>query len=366
MSTAAADAGDAMQQSSFYMWGERGIVATFLADMHLFATEDDWAAFLNGIAIHKRSFPRHATSVTAIIEPDFGVRGFAHPDAVLLLETGRKRIVLVIEAKRKPYARSCGKDRGDKGYNSTLKGQLELDYVLAVSLSNFGAERTNLTEPDWIAATPYAKGRGEECRAILNNQAVLNAYARKLAGLPLDDYFYVVLTTDIENPLIDPQDDSMLPEIYEASNPNENVWTTARNQFGWLNYECLTTVAEGLRRPDNPRVNLFAESFAFNLPNMSKKIGVTGEQRTKKTVLVYIPDINAGSYLHCSYQGDTCKLRDYSKSRTTEPIADARLTTQQVLSKATKVLPAAAVPYRNVQFWHDKFCRLNADYLSKL
>ena len=355
-----------MQQSLFYMWGERGIVATFFADMHLFAAECDWAAFLNSIETPACNFPRHTTAATAIIEPDFGNKGFGHPDAVLILEEDEKRFVVVFEAKRKPYARSCGKVRGEKGYNSTLKGQLELNYVLAVSLSTFGAEYISLTEPEWIANTPYALGRDGGHRAVLKNEAVMNAYVRKLSELPLENYFHVVLTTDTENPLIDPLQGKLLPEIYQASDPSRNVWTTARNQFGWLNYECLKTVAAKLRRPDDPRMNLFAASFGFNLANMSKKVGMVGTHRTKKTVLVYIPDINAESYLHCSYQGDTCKLRDYTKSRTTDPIADARFKTEQVLRMAVPpVLQAVAVRYTNVQFWHDEIRRQNALYLAK-
>ena len=37
--------------SSYYMWGERGLVATFFADLHLSGSPYAFKAFLEGIQI---------------------------------------------------------------------------------------------------------------------------------------------------------------------------------------------------------------------------------------------------------------------------------------------------------------------------
>jgi hypothetical protein len=92
---------------------------------------------------------------------------------------------------------------------------------------------------------------------------------------------------------------------------------------------------------------------------MSTSVGATLGPRTKKSVLVYVPEINARTFLHCSYQGTTCKLRDYTGSSTAEPIPDKRFARAEVLDKASKMIVAQPVPYTNVQFWYGEIQRLN-------
>jgi hypothetical protein len=170
-----------MKNSYFYMWGERGIVATFFAEMHLWAAVDDWLMFLRSLSVPDPRFPRSLDSVTVIVEPDFGNKGFGHPDAVLLLTSQGESFVVIAEAKRKRFAQSCRKVRGDKFYNSTLKGQLELNYILTLALVGYQGADAPLAEPGWIRGTPYRTGNSE-CIASLKNKVVLRSIVRQLAG----------------------------------------------------------------------------------------------------------------------------------------------------------------------------------------
>jgi hypothetical protein len=92
-----------MNDSGFFMWGERGLVATFFADLHLWDDAEAFDAFLAIVQIDSPLFPRRASKMTCIIEPDFGNAGFGHPDAVLRVETEDNSSVIIIEAKRHLY-----------------------------------------------------------------------------------------------------------------------------------------------------------------------------------------------------------------------------------------------------------------------
>src|ERR1700693_5523645 len=127
--------------SNYYMWGERGLVATFFADLHLCGNQDAFNAFLDGIQIRYPHFPRTTTRIVSFIEPDFANTGFGHPDAVLRVETDEDEFVFILEAKRGCYLNACKpiSSRGipRSGYNSSLNGQLELDFALALALEGF-------------------------------------------------------------------------------------------------------------------------------------------------------------------------------------------------------------------------------------
>jgi len=351
-----------VERSFFYMWGERGIIGTFFADMHMWASAANWQTFLSSISSRNSRFPRYLDAITIVVEPDFGNKGFGHPDAVLLLKTNNENFVLIVEAKRRPFAQSCGKSRGQQYYNSTLKGQLELNHMLAIALSEYdGARNEPLIEPEWVTATPYMVGRSPGHRATLKNNVVLRSVVQQLSGLPFDNYLHLIVTTDCENPFEDGLNARSFPEVYHAVAPSENAWPTAQLKYGWTNYDGLRAVSEGIDRTGMPNhTPLFDDSYAINLPNMSTNAQAIPGPRTKKSVLVYIPEINRHTMLHCSYQGEKCKLRDYTGSPTTEPIPDERFRRSEILKKASRTIPAQPVSYKDVQFWHDEIRRLNA------
>jgi hypothetical protein len=346
--------------------GERGIIATFFADMHMWASNDDWLSLLGSVVVRDPKFPRSLDSISVIVEPNFGPKGFGQPDAVLMLETNNERFVIITEAKRVQFERCRTKDRGEEHYNSTLKGQLELNYILSVALSVYQCDDCGgvLTEPTWITRTPYMLGRKQPGPKILKNQVLLRSVVSKLSYLPIDNYYHLVITTDAENPFDNPRCSAKFPEIYQAAVPDQNLWNTAQSKFAWLNYERLLAVAKNLDRFRAPmHAGLFEESYSLNLANMQKIRKPTTGSHTKKSLLVYAPAINSGTFLHCSYQGETCKLRDYTTSSSDVPRPDKRFTRDEVLGKATERRVAKPVPYTDVQFWHDEIRRINACHL---
>jgi len=97
---------------SFGMWGERGLVATFFADLyqkakigHMEIIND----FLNTAEFP--DLPAKSTEppdeVHFIIEPDFANTGFGHPDAIFSVVYASNRIVVIVEAKRVNFEKAC-------------------------------------------------------------------------------------------------------------------------------------------------------------------------------------------------------------------------------------------------------------------
>ncbi len=64
-------------ESTYFMWGERGVVATFFADLHLCGNLDAFNRFLNSVEIPDARFRRTATGMVSFIEPNFGNTVFA-------------------------------------------------------------------------------------------------------------------------------------------------------------------------------------------------------------------------------------------------------------------------------------------------
>ena len=236
--------------SSFFMWGERGLVASFFADLHQMGSADAFAAFLSVVDFPPEADIRRLKpgNVEYIIEPDFGNRGFGHPDAVVVVEQGDGvKVVIIIEAKRSSYEHACvSRDqRGTLGFNSKLNGQLELDYCLALALSSFESSQAVLTEPSWILSSPYQSDRKGTSR-LLKNRVVLRHVVSKLCGLPLENYYYIVLTNDLRNPL-DSVEETYRPELCwqidrHGRSTFEDGWHRMRRQFGWLNTTTLQKV----------------------------------------------------------------------------------------------------------------------------
>ena len=345
------------------MWGERGIIASFFADMNLWGRERDWAALLSAVDIAAPNFPRMIDDVTVMVEPDFGNLGFGHPDAVMVVRNGGDAFVIILEAKRQAFVSCCRKRRGDQGYNSTLKGQLELNHMLALAVSEFRTGQV-LREPEWVCNTPYATGRLQGVRAALKNPIVLNNLIKPISGLAQEQYFHVILTTDEVNPFTIAANAQSCPELYTATHQECNCWPHLKTRFGWLNYSKLCAVADRLDRAIMPNNDgLFGPSFEVNRANLrSRVLQNIGDIRSKKSILVFVPEVNPNTFLHCSIQGQSCKLRDYS-SGADDPRVKEGFTADKILSLAKQLLPAPRESITNHVFWHREIERTNAKYL---
>jgi hypothetical protein len=188
----------------------------------------------------------------------------------------------------------------------------------------------------------------------------------KLAGLPFESYFHVAISTDASNPFENISNEPVFPEIYDGGSLDKNKWATIKDRFGWLNYGTLCKVANKIdRRNQSSHSSLFFESFGLNESNLAKPRCDAGiGHSSKNRILVYLPDVNTHTLLHCSFQGEKCKLRDYSIHPNGAPVIDERFHTSDMLSRAVHKLEAPRVPIGNNEFWHKEIKRLNAIHLS--
>jgi hypothetical protein len=357
-----------MNHSDFFMWGERGLVATFFADLHLWDDPKAFDSFLDKVQIDSHLFPRKTKKIMCIVEPDFGNAGFGHPDAVLRVEAENTASVVIIEAKRHPYVNACKpihlRGISRSGFNSSLNGQLELDFALALALEQFAETDHELIEPEWITKTPYALERGQGVRRTLKNRNVLRDVVAKICGLPLEHYFFVALTTDSSNPFEEEHQGWILPELFHPKHGLDNCWNQIKHQFGWVNYVALKEVIESLFVGSTFEFDsLFLESLEINGKNMGRSTNIvsSGYEPTRRgTSIIYAPQINAKTYLHFSWRGENCALRDYSLSSTEEPYAERSFRTSDVRKLIEEEVPLTRREgVTNTSRMHQKIFELN-------
>lgn len=140
-----------------------------------------------------------------------------------------------------------------------------------------------------------------------------------------------------------------------------------------------------IEKPDSRLVDLIAESaeqlfgsrpsptdvMEFLEKNKSKLVlpendGPPQEPRTRGVRLVYVPEINQHTFLHFSWDGIACALRDYSKSATIQPRPDRRYNRSFVEARVEKDDTPTEHPNRkHIDFWHGKTVEANEKYLKK-
>lgn len=276
---------------SFKMWGERGLVGTFFADIYQLS---DLRAVNN--ILQTAQFPeaqmknnQPPEEFHAIIEPDFSE--FGRPDAILNVKYEDQRAVIIVEAKRTDFKSSCNKRRGDDGYNSTMKGQLELDYRLAMALSKFRKGDSELAEPEWVLATDY-KGNLKGKPRRLQKSNVLRDVASLFSGEEFGHYYYLVITTDEANPL-DKPGETFLPELFKPESSGitltfSNCWREFRKQFGWLNYKTMKEFIDGVQ-DRLPLDSLFLTTYDLNKGNLNVPDGPDGPPEGVNYYKEFIP-----------------------------------------------------------------------------
>ena len=355
------------------MWGERGLVATFFADLHLLDEPEAFNAFLGAIEICNPSFPREAESITCIVEPDFSNTGFGHPDAVLRVDSQGGSNVIILEAKRFPFVKSCKPVtlRGIRGsgFNSSLNGQLELDFALALALEQFKPNDRELIEPAWIANTPYSAERGDLVLRKLKNRNVLQDVVCKISGLPLPNYFFLSLTADISNPLSNEDCASFLPELFHPTFGSKNCWSEMKHQFGWTNFSALKQIIEKFFHEESIETDsLFLDSLAINRKNMQGRLAVesSGHEpsltKSRGVSLIYAPQINPSTFLHFSWKGEGSALRDYSLSSSELPQPERSYRTSDIRRLTERAVPVGKkIPILDVAGLHDKITHLNKE-----
>ncbi|MHC4144219.1 MAG: hypothetical protein ACYSWW_02050 [Planctomycetota bacterium] len=76
-------------------------------------------------------------------------------------------------------------------------------------------------------------------------------------------------------------------------------------------------------------------------------------------LLIYVPHINAETFLHFSWVGESCALRDYSYGPTTKPKLDRRYTTSYVRARITDQAQVEQRNIKHIDYWHRETLRLN-------
>lgn len=265
--------GENKMESRFLMWGERGLVATFLLDMSDNFSKEFIKDFLALIELaDRKNIQFSPNSLKCVVEPDFGNKGFGHPDGLIILEDqNNKKIVIILEAKRKRYDESDGEPelRGEDGYNSSINGQLELNYCLTIALSNFKPSDQYLEEPDWILKTPY-NGERRNKKKILKNNVVIKNIVEEIAYLDIKAYYHLIVSYDKENPLLKVDENVHLPEIYSEQYPTRNVWGEFKSNFGWINYDKIETIIK-----HHVIKGKYIDSFDFNKDNLGNAPGTS-------------------------------------------------------------------------------------------
>lgn len=342
------------ESNTFWMWGERGLVATFFADLYQIDNMKEVDKFLKSLQFLDPLFqgskpPEH---IHFIIEPDFSE--FGQPDAILKVNYKNHCVVIIVEAKRTDFKTACNKRRGQNGYNSTLKGQLELDYRLTRALSKFKNDEIELTEPHWEPINPYG-----DKRRSLKNPNVLKGVVAQVSGedLDLSKYYYLVITTDEQNPF-NIVDESFLPQLFGTMSSGRskgfmNNWEKFHKQFGWLNYEKMETFIAGVQ-DQLPLGSLFLPTYQLNKANLkSQNGGDKGKvkHRGRGVSLIYAPEIYPETFVHFSWW-KRCATRDYSKSEIHQPRENRygtsyieNLIKQEIAIKKKR-------PIHDVSFWH--------------
>ena len=223
------------------MWGERGLVATFFAELG-----DDaiprWQQFLLEIGF---PYANEISDVWCVVEPDFGTRGFGKPDVVARISIGNglPDFVLLMEAKRDSYRSSTypADQRDRAGFNSGANGQIELNHRLAMALSRFQDGDDCLTEEGWIRDSVYVQQNGQLQR--LSDFVVLDQVVSRIAGLSIEQYIHVLIDTSPVHPFDDSVDDKdRQPAIY---NGPINCWDEfVATRFYWVTWDVLHKLAE--------------------------------------------------------------------------------------------------------------------------
>lgn len=252
--------------SSFCMWGERGLIATFFMDLCQSPDLQAIGDFLEA-AYHPKSLMKDvnaADQFTCVIEPNFGSKGFGQPDAILRIDCNNRRFVVILEAKLTGFSEACWlrSRRGEPKFNSKLNGQLELNYRLAMALARFKEGMNVLEESNWVPQSPYGDSR------ILKKDGVLNTLVSQFSGenLSLEDYYYIVVTTDEQNPF-DEVNEQYLPQLFKAEMKDDDLifidrWQELRSQFGWLNYTEMLCIVKKIEE-QLPIGSLFLSTYAL-------------------------------------------------------------------------------------------------------
>lgn len=184
-----------------------------------------------------------------LIEPSLGSVGFGIPDLIMIcrLNDGSRRYVF-LEAKVVPYqfsARPNSQGMRDRGYNSSINGQLSLDFRFALAVQDFGGG-PRLTEEDEVFRF-YAESLHESSRLprrLHKTQTIREIVVPLLQGLRIGEAYFVAMTADDASPFTTVQQD-FVPLLYLGRGTNQQDYASQH-----LGFVPLCGLPEELFPPD--------------------------------------------------------------------------------------------------------------------
>lgn len=194
----------------------------------------------------------------------------------------------------------------------------------------------------------------------------------------LDDYHYLVITTDSENPL-GRVNETFLPELLRPKLSGYhmdciNDWKQWNNHFSWLNYKKMKELIEKIEE-QFPLGSLFLPTYELNKANLGLQISQREEEDEEEgnglkhigrgVSLIYAPEIYPTTFLHFSWLERNCAIRDYSKSEFHQPI-ETRYNTSYVENLIQQEITVKKrQPIHDISFWHNLIIETNRNHLSK-
>ena len=222
--------------TQLFSWGERGLVASYFQDVFACDGLTGWTTFLNTIGFPMKG--RVLEDAWGVVEPDFGNKGFGHPDfiAMLQFDSEPKRSALILEAKVGGYLSNSGMDRARKGFNSSINGQLELNHRLSLAFESYKAGGEQLVEPEWVLGCREYDVPVPDRPRYVKNRLVLERLVEKMGGLSLEQYHHVIVTGDDTDPTqkipLERRPKILLSETVDD-------WDSFSNRLHWTNWSTL-------------------------------------------------------------------------------------------------------------------------------
>lgn len=279
------------------LWGERGLINGLVLDLDYASKKDGKDILLWEILCaiefcgNMKSFRdlidfNSIKDVVLFLEAD--LNDFGNPDLILLIELkNNRKIIVLVEAKAKSYKKSSQFDnperRAKQGFNSSINGQLELNYRLSKVLSNYkpvdriwGNTDRILEEEPWVLNSGYRynlpnsktnKNSNLQLKRVsrLKHSVVMGNIVNRISGEPIENYFHVVITNDRTNPFLDPR--SNLPRIFSTNSLNKSQWESRKDNFGFISYKNIADVF--LKKLIYGK---FLESYNLNIEKMEGEI----------------------------------------------------------------------------------------------
>lgn len=235
-------------------YGERGIVNAVVTHIGGQSTEDARLSaiksFLGAIIWAKGNGPDWIGKISDFkMVVELGLSQFGDPDLIIIckVEDNDKPYCFFVEAKAVPYITSMYDNKDgipEKGFNSSINGQLSLKYRFAIALNNWEKNYNNgLSEPKNMFSLYQDSEEGlndnKKHPRKIDKEKILKNILKPLGLKNLDDkrFYFVAWTWDNDEHIFFKDKEVMNANgfpLFLNTDPDE-----IKMRLGWLGYETL-------------------------------------------------------------------------------------------------------------------------------